>query len=410
MKTLFIALAVVFSNLAGGGWVMTDEKSGEVLGFSEVGSVDCTELPEGLMEIMGLRTEVEGLRTMDDGQRLGIARLGSAEETNIAEEKIRRVMAEGNEVVAPLLGLKWGQGTRYNSKCPEDASGQGGHAQVGCGALVMGQIMRYWRYPTNGKGSHSYVANFGAYGYGNYGTQSADFENTTYDYDHMPKQLKATSSDEEIEAVGTLLYHCGVSVDMAYGPTASTAQSGKMVTALSKYFRFPATIEYIEKSQYSTSEWHNILQGELDESAPFFYGASGSYGGHVFICDGYRDDDFYHLVWGWGGQYDGWFKIGDFTPGPYDFNNNHAAIIGIRGPEVPTNLDENEDENWVLVCENPVKEVLKLNGEHSGEIYDMTGRCVMNFDGSTIDVHGLMEGAYVVRVEKGECALILIEK
>lgn len=374
---------------------MTDEESGKVIGFSEVGSVDCTDLPDGMKEIMGLKSGDWGLKS---------------EASQQAKAKMQRIMADGNVVVSPLLGLKWGQGTRYNSKCPEDASGQGGHAQVGCGALVMGQIMRYWRYPATGNGSHSYDANYGAYGYGNYGTQFADFGNTTYDYDNMPKQLKATSSDEEIEAVSTLLYHCGVSVDMAYGPTASTAQSDKMVKALSKYFRFPTTIEYIEKAQYSTSQWHSILQGELDESAPFFYGASGSHGGHVFICDGYRDDNFYHIVWGWYGQYDGWFKIGDFTPGPYDFNDHHSAIIGIRGPEVPAGDKEvANEESKTLVCQNPVRGMLKLNCEHSGEIYDMAGRCVMRFDGDMVNVSSMDSGVYVVRVEKGKCALIVIE-
>jgi len=395
MKTLFIVIAVVFSNLAGGGWIMTDEESGEILGFSESGTVECSHVPEGLREMIGLRTNGEGLRTTDNGLRTT---------DNGLRSELQRVMAAGNVVVAPLLGLKWGQGELYNSECPVDATGQGGHVQVGCGALVMGQIMRYWRYPTNGTGSHSYNCT-------GYGTQSANFGNTTYDYNNMPTSLTGASSSTKVNAVATLLYHCGVAVEMHYGASASTAQSGKMVSAMSTYFKYPATIEYIEKADYSNTQWHQILQGELDDSAPFFYGASGSYGGHVFICDGYRDDNYYHLVWGWYGSYDGWFKIGSFNPGPYDFNWNHAAIIGIRGPEVPSGLEynENEDENENYVVENPVRGMMWLDEEHVGEIYDMTGRCVMRFEGECVNVSSLVNGVYYLRVETGKSEVILIE-
>lgn len=392
MKTLFIALAVVFSNLAGGGWVMTDEESGKVVGFSESGEVDCADVPVALREMMGGKEFRSEFR-----------------ETTDAKTKIQKIMAAGNVVVEPMIWVKWGQGTYYNSMCPEDSKGQGGHAQVGCGALVMGEIMRYWHYPVNGKGSYSYEANFSAYGYGDYGTQSADFENTYYDYDNMPQKLTAASTEAQKEAVATLLYHCGVAVNMAYGAKASTAQSWMMVFALSRYFRFPSTVEYIEKANYTTTEWHEILQGELDERAPFFYGASGSYGGHVFICDGYRDDNYYHLVWGWNGQYDGWFKIGDFTPGPYDFNQHHAAIIGIRGDHVPEAVEETTADEEVLICQNPVKDVLMLNGEHKGAIYDMAGRLMMSFEGENVNVSSLANGAYYLRTENGKGGLFLIE-
>jgi len=360
---------------------MRDSESGEIVGFSEEGTVDCTDVPDALKEMMG-------------NQQF------TAEESNDVEARnsMRKVKSAGNVVVSPLIWVKWGQGKYYNNLCPADSKGQGGHAQVGCGALVMGSVMRYWRYPTTGNGSRSYNCNYSSYGYGDYGTLSADFGSTTYDYSNMPKKLTSSSTDTQKKAVATLLYHCGVAVNMVYGPTASTSHSDNIVSALSQYFRFPATVEYIEKSYYTTTEWHEILQGELDEGAPFFYGASGSYGGHVFVCDGYRDDNYYHIVWGWNGSYDGWFKIGSFNPGPYDFNNNHAAIIGIRGPQVPASDEgpRTKDED-ALVRVNPVIGVLMLNGEHSGEIYDMTGRCVMRFEGESVDISGLTSGAYVVK-------------
>ena len=179
---------------------------------------------------------------------------------------------------------------------------------------------------------------------------------------------------------------------------------------MSRYFGYPNTIEYIEKSYYSNSEWHEILQGELNAGAPFFYGASGSYGGHVFVCDGYRDDDYYHIVWGWNGSYDGWYKIGSFNPGPYDFNQHHAAIVGIRGPQVPQGVEDviDNESNQAFVCENPVKDFLHLNDSYKGEIYDMTGRCVTSFDGNTINLTSLSSGPYILRINNNSQIIIKI--
>lgn len=322
-------------NLQPSGFVIvsTDNATSEILGFSDEGSFNPDSVPAALTDLMN-SYEREILEHGSHVQRTNISFAPMATPDSV--------------VVAALVKTKWAQGTYYNRACPADEQGQGGHAQVGCGAVVMGQVMRYWLYPEHGEGSKTYTANFGAYGYGNYGTLSADFENTYYDYDHMPAKLDATSTAEEVEAVSTLLYHCGVACNMAYGPKASTAQSSFMVDAMSRYFRFEKTIEYVEKSHYSTSQWHSLLQSELNDSAPFFYGASGSYGGHVFICDGYGmtgEDTYYHLNWGWNGQYNGWFKISAFNPGPYDFNNNHAAIIGIRGDHLPPSAVEDVTED-----------------------------------------------------------------
>lgn len=305
--------------------VSTDRATPEILGFSDHGAFDSDSIPDALADLLiSYENEIQRFGSHVERPFFDFARLDAAPD---------------NIIVAPLIKTKWAQGTYYNSKCPADSNGQGGHAQVGCGAVVMGQVMRYWLHPEHGAGSHSYVCNFAAYGYGNYGTLSADFENTYYDYEHMPSKLTASSTEQEVDAVSTLLFHCGVACNMAYGPSASTAQSGNIVSALKKYFRFQNTVRYVEKSQYSSaSDWHSLLQSELNDSAPFFYGASGSRGGHVFICDGYGEKDsetYYHLNWGWGGNYDGWFKISDFTPGPYDFNDNHAAIVGIRGDHLP---------------------------------------------------------------------------
>ena len=134
-------------------------------------------------------------------------------------------------VVGPLLTTRWNQNAYYNNMCPADTGGPNGHTFVGCVATAMGQIMRYWQYPTSGIGSHSYSSDHSGQGYGDYGILSADFANTTYQYNMMPNQLTANTGAAEVHAVAELLFHCGVSVEMMYGPLGSGSYSSRVPNA-----------------------------------------------------------------------------------------------------------------------------------------------------------------------------------
>ena len=307
---------------------------------------------------------------------------------------------DGNVVVGPLLGdNKWNQPQYYNNLCPADASGNaayGGHAAVGCGAIVMGQVMRYWHFPTTGVGSHSYSSN--------YGTLSANFGSTTYRYESMPNKLTASNHpDSCVEAIATLLYHCGVSVNMNYGSSVSVSNSNRIVSALSTYFRYPTTVQYIERGNLSLAVWLNYLKGELDEGAPFMYGGSGNYGGHVWTCDGYQDDNYFHFNWGWGGQQNGYFTLTSCSS--YGFNSNHAIIIGIRGPELPSAVGE-QGGGDVQVFPNPTTGSVYVRAESKpvseAQVFDMFGRMLFhkNVGGKefSVDLSNYNAGTYILRL------------
>ncbi|MCD4730375.1 MAG: C10 family peptidase, partial [Bacteroidales bacterium] len=77
--------------------------------------------------------------------------------------------------VDPLLTTYWAQACYYNDSCPEDPGGSCGHARTGCGATAMAQILKYFNFPENGIGFHSFY-------HPTYGNISANFENTYYDW------------------------------------------------------------------------------------------------------------------------------------------------------------------------------------------------------------------------------------
>ena len=223
--------------------------------------------------------------------------------------------------VGPLLTTTWDQGQYYNSLCPADANGPGGHVWGGCVATAMAQIINYWEWPEMGVGTHSYSST--------YGNHSANYGNTIYDYSIMPDALSGSSTPEQINAVATLIYHCGVSVNMDYGVGGSAAPSVSVPGALQSYFAYIDNGNIIAKSDYSDNDWEAILRNELDSLRPVYYSGSGTGGGHAFICDGYSDDGTFHINWGWSGYYNGNFTFASLTPGSNDFSSYQQAIIGI---------------------------------------------------------------------------------
>lgn len=232
-------------------------------------------------------------------------------------------VAEGDLATAsagPLLSTEWGQSTYYNDYCPVDYDGPDDHALVGCVAVAMAQVMKYHNFPETGSGSHSYS-------HPTYGTLSANFGSTTYDWDSMPDSLSDYDSD-----VAELLYHVGVSVEMDYGPSGSGASTGATATALKTYFNYNDTASYVRKSDYSGDDWTALLREEINNDRPVIYRGSDIYtgGGHAFVCDGYSGSDYFHFNWGWYGSYqDEYFYLNDLTPGSHDYSDSQAAVVGI---------------------------------------------------------------------------------
>lgn len=284
-----------------------------------------------------------------DGYRREIASLVAAGASPSAEvqalwENPLPHKTVGNSV-EPLLSTRWAQRPYYNLYCPYD-SVDSAYSVTGCVATAMAQIMRYWQYPEMGWNSHSYY-------HPNYGVLSADFGSTHYRWNQMPDTLNALCDSLEIDAVATLMYQAGVSVNMAYSPRGSGAYSlsvGNLSTpcaenAMKTYFRYNPMLYGLNKSFFSDAEWHSMLYDELDAARPVFYtGADLAAGGHAFVLDGYDTLGMFHVNWGWGGYYDGFYTIDSLSPGAgslggepvYTFNIYNTALFDVYPAPTPT--------------------------------------------------------------------------
>ena len=110
-------------------------------------------------------------------------------------------------------------------------------------------------------------------------------------------------SNQQRDAVATLIYHCGVGMNMEYGPTGSSVvywHNGTNVTTCNKSNAIENFFGYnISRTRfshtYTPQQFQGLLKSELDASRPILYSGQGVAGGHGFICDGYDDEDFFHF-------------------------------------------------------------------------------------------------------------------
>ena len=235
----------------------------------------------------------------------------------------------------PLLQTTWDQSPYYNAKCPYD-NAHSDYTVTGCVATAMAQLMKFWNSPATGSGFHSYNSN-------SFGTLSADFGSTTYQWTSMPASINSQN-----DAIATLMYHCGVSVDMTYGVGSTGGSSAYVVAsqspvqncaeyALKTYFGYNTALQGLMRDSYSLNDWSTMLKTELDASRPVLYAGIGSGGGHCFVCDGYDQNSFFHFNWGWSGSYNGYFQIDALNPGGVGtgggtggFNSSQQALFAVQ--------------------------------------------------------------------------------
>lgn len=245
---------------------------------------------------------------------------------------------------APLLSCTWNQSSPFNDMAPKyDATH---HAAAGCVATAMAQIMYANKYPARGTSFYSYSwtskrdPSLSA-------MLSADFGATNYNWDAMLDSYSNTASADSRSAVATLLYHCGVSVNMGYDCNSgheSGAVTSKVPKSLATYFGYDPNYQFIRKDIYPIDSLNALIYAEIKALRPVLVSGSNDQGGHAFVCDGYNRDGYFHINWGWGGKSDGYFLLSALNPGQQGiggttkgYNKNTTFYVGLQ-PKSPTSV------------------------------------------------------------------------
>ncbi len=213
--------------------------------------------------------------------------------------------AAANDEVAPLLGkINYNQGYPYNNKCPYL---NGGRAVTGCVATAMAQVMRYYKYPERGTGTFTYTG-------GNDGAKTMVLDEYPFDWNNMLETYDNVSfTQEQADAVATLMLACGASLNMNYSKDGSGSDLSKMDKLLKNNFGYSKDIQFISTLNSSNPDetiyyWgEDAVRPELKAGHPLIFAGFPAIGktGHCFVIDGYKVIDgeyYYHVNWGWGGS------------------------------------------------------------------------------------------------------------
>lgn len=241
-------------------------------------------------------TDVE----MPDNMRYWLQCVDQAAEAAEQNPHLHMGTASPTTPIEPLLGkIQWNQTYPYNIYCPTGTP-------VGCVATAVVQVMYYYRYPEQGIGQHNW----------NYGTHkhSIDYGATTYQWDLMYDKYDRTRTDEQNKAVALLSYHVGVAVNMQYNAGGSGTWSELVPEALHNHFGYNSHMSSAYRHHYSFDGWNELLQNELRSGRPIVFAANDGEYGHCFVLDGINEKGLYHVNWGWGGYYDGYFDINILNP------------------------------------------------------------------------------------------------
>jgi len=316
-ETVFYAF-----NMDNNGFIMvaSDDIVRPVLGYSFEGRYSDQNMPP---QLIGLINNYKKQITTDVATQLNPTLKINDEWAKLNKPSneftaVKNTLTSTDTLLGPLTTSLWDQGCCYNALCPYDVAAKDwcSHCVTGCTATAIAQVMYYWRYPLQGQGSHTDADN-------TYGTLSANFGATNYNWNAMTDVC--TGQDT---AIATLIYHCGIAVDMAYGPNGSGAWPGAN-NALVTFFKYVPALQDVQKSSYTDSAWSAILISELEAKRPVVYAGFNTSEGHCFVCDGYQGMGYFHFNWGWSGQDNGYYTIANLNPAGLDFVLDNEILYDI---------------------------------------------------------------------------------
>ncbi len=339
----------IFSDSRGGFVIAAgDDAVPEILGYSLEGGISSQRMPDNLRGWLDMWSSIV------DGSRLEGA----------APYKAPSPRRKGASKL--LETAQWNQSNPFNLRCIEM---EGKRVVTGCTATATAIVMRYHRWPDKGTGTLPSYKLADSQSGKSYTVPEVHLD-TLYNWDMMPvAKYDGTWSQEQQIEVARLMRDVGVMIKSSYSSDGTGAFVSDIPAALVKHMFYDAGMTDDYKSLYDNVEdWVARLEDNIDRIGPVVYGAypeDPSSAGHAFVLDGYDENDYFHINWGWGGNGDGYFVIPAFN----DYTRGHHAILGMKkdaGGTAPDNLQIgnmglsspsvtfSQDVPFIVACRNVV--------------------------------------------------------
>lgn len=274
----------------GFGIISADKRISPILAYSEKGEFSLNDAPEIVLDwINTVSNVIAYFRENNLQPDLEIISLwNSAECPEDAKKTINCSDVDHTSQIqkGPYLKSKWDQGSGtlnqnadYNKYCPTGCP-------TGCSAIAIGQVMRYWQYPTN------------------------------YNWNEMSYNFPTDATARFLAELGDKNH-----LNINYSPSGSSAKNTIYDNVLRDY-GYSASREIYNYSK---------VKDELYAGRPVLLSGKNSNGksAHVWVCDGIQifnnvtySSSLMHMNWGWGGDHDGYYQVNNWS-----FTDNNQQVV-----------------------------------------------------------------------------------
>ncbi len=279
---------------------------------------------------------------------------------------------EGTTSTGGWLETEWSQESPYNYFCPMDLV-EGSRSIAGCPSIAISMIINFTN-TINGMRfteDERYYHNYGGNGFW------IDDDHVTYDflsfealndYHDSIEMYFNNNQPLKYDQIAALIFGCGVAARQVYSAGMSgTFGVDQAFDALQLYGFGDAELIYDADTTFYTQMKDNI-KSEMPVLLAVLV-ANGP-GGHNLVADGYNTDNFYHLNFGWGGLYNGWYHVPEGLP--YNLTVIEGAIVDIGTRQVSVNELKKDDMCTMNVLYggsgNPVMVDIALKDSQNTEI------------------------------------------
>lgn len=236
----------------------------------------------------------------------------------------------GSTPTGGWVATRWHQGPPYNDQCPMDPIGHQ-RSVAGCPAVAMAQIVNYHRHhhDTGFSDQDDYHHSYAGRSYwidDDYASlEFPSFPVLTAELADLERHWAGGAAASDVEAAA-LVFACGVAAHQVY--TSSASGTFGVDQARDAYLRFgEAEMTLLGPA---APDLYERLASDMQRGRPAHLALvdPGWQSGHNVVVDGYDSGDGrFHLNFGWGGSYDGWYLLPDEIP--YGLTVIEGVIVDI---------------------------------------------------------------------------------
>lgn len=308
-----------------------------ILGYSDKGSIDPDNIPDGLAALLN---SYEGatldLRAQEQAGLLTIP----------ATDNPRRAMTLTKNPVEPFLTTYYGHyDPYYNSNPKFDGTTPSACA---CSTVAIAQILAHFKYPSIIPQADGYTTKTLGIVLETLPAYEIDWNNI------LPNYTYFSYNQVQSQEISRFMFHIGQYLRSDFKEDSSSPTN--YVYNLLRNFGYRCS-QITPITGYLMPDWEDLIYNNLLNSRPVIVSGSNiAIGGarHMFIFDGYDQDGFYHVDWGWNGCCQGYFSFSTLSPyrntSSYAYFKDIWCIYGIQPNTYPvTNNGEDLHASLDLV-------------------------------------------------------------